>query len=144
MGFIDEFKQFAVKGNALDMAVGLIIGAAFNKIVTSLVNDVIMPPLGFLIGGTDFKHLEIVLKPEVKDAAGAVTTPAAVIRYGLFVNNVIDFMIVSFTIFVMLKFINRLMEARLNLPVQLPTQLPGIPLPGLPIPGLRKGETPKE
>lgn len=139
MGFIDEFKQFAVKGNALDMAVGIIMGAAFNKIVTSLVNDVIMPPLGFLIGGTDFKHLEIVLKDATKDAAGVVTTPAAVIRYGLFVNNVIDFMIVSLTIFVMLKFINRMMEARLTLPVQLPAHLPG-----LPIPGLRKSETPKE
>jgi large conductance mechanosensitive channel len=106
MGFWQEFKEFAVKGNALDMAVGIIIGAAFNKIVNSLVNDILMPPLGILIGGVDFKNLQIVLK----DATAEM--PAVVIRYGLFVNTVIEFLIVALSVFVVVKVMNRLIQAR--------------------------------
>jgi len=106
MGFWQEFKEFAVKGNALDMAVGIIIGAAFNKIVNSLVNDILMPPLGILIGGVDFKNLEIVLK----DAAAAA--PPVVIRYGMFINTIIEFLIVALSVFVVVKVMNRVVKAR--------------------------------
>ena len=98
MGLLKEFRDFAVKGNALDMAVGIIIGAAFNKIVTSLVNDIIMPPVGMLLGGVDFKNLQVVLKGPATSATGEAVAAVAV-RYGLFLNTVIDFLIVAFTIF---------------------------------------------
>lgn len=111
MGLWTEFRDFAVKGNALDMAVGIIIGAAFNKIVTSLVNDVIMPPIGILLGGVDFKNLQLVLQEATTTAAGT-TVDAVAIRYGLFLNTVIDFLIVAFTIFVMIRSINRLSKLR--------------------------------
>jgi len=111
MGLLSEFKEFAVKGNALDMAVGIIIGAAFNKIVSSLVNDVIMPPIGMLLGGVDFKNLELTLKAASTSATGAVV-PAVAIRYGLFINTVIDFLIVAFTIFMVIRTINRLANLR--------------------------------
>lgn len=114
MGIIQEFKEFAVKGNAVDMAVGIIVGASFNKVVSSLVNDVIMPPLGVLIGGVDFKNLSIPLataRPEEKNEAGQIISaavPEQVLRYGLFINNVIDFMIMTFTVFIMVKMMNKL------------------------------------
>lgn len=111
MGLLSEFKEFAVKGNALDMAMGIIIGAAFNKIVSSLVNDVIMPPIGMLLGGVDFKNLELTLKAASTSATGAVV-PAVAIRYGLFINTVIDFLIVAFTIFMVIRTINRLANLR--------------------------------
>ncbi len=121
MGFVQEFKEFAMKGNALDMAVGIIIGAAFNNIVQSLVKDVFMPPIGMLIGGVDFKDLAIPLaaaKPEGVDAAGAVTAavPAVAIRYGAFINEVINFFIVAFVVFMMVKFMNKLMAMKPKLP----------------------------
>ncbi len=106
MGFWQEFKEFAVKGNALDMAIGIILGAAFNKIVNSLVNDILMPPLGILIGGVDFKNLQVVLKDAVADV------PAVVIRYGQFVNTIIEFLIVALSVFVVVKVMNRLIKAR--------------------------------
>lgn len=109
---LKEFREFAVKGNALDMAVGLIIGAAFGAIVTSLVNDVIMPPIGAIMGGMDFKDLFVVLKEGTAPApyaslalakeAGAVT-----LNYGAFVNAVVNFLIVSFSIFMLVKSVNR-------------------------------------
>ena len=102
MSIIKEFKEFAVKGNAVDMAVGIIIGAAFGKIVSSLVTDVIMPPIGLLLGGVDFKNLAVTLKEAVGEA------PAVLLRYGLFINNVIDFLIVAFVIFMVVKGINSL------------------------------------
>ncbi|PTU74036.1 large-conductance mechanosensitive channel protein MscL [Pseudomonas mangrovi] len=102
MGIINEFKAFAVKGNMIDMAVGIIIGAAFGKIVSSLVGDVIMPPLGMLIGGVDFSDLAIVLKAAEGDA------PAVTLGYGKFIQTIIDFIIVAFAIFVGVKTINRL------------------------------------
>jgi large conductance mechanosensitive channel len=115
MGLLTEFKEFAVKGNALDMAVGIIIGAAFNKIVSSLVNDIIMPPIGMLLGGVDFKNLQVILKKASVSATGEVI-PAVAVRYGLFINTVIDFLIVAFTIFMVIRTINQL--TRLRQPTQ--------------------------
>jgi large conductance mechanosensitive channel len=102
MSFIKEFKTFAMRGNVVDMAVGIIIGAAFGKIITSLVNDVLMPPLGFLIGGLDFSKLSFVIKENVDK------TPAVVLGYGVFINTIIDFIIVAFAIFILIKGINSL------------------------------------
>ena len=96
MGMIKEFREFAVKGNAIDMAVGIIIGAAFGKIVTSLVNDVIMPPIGLVLGRVDFSNLIIPLNEKTA------------IRYGEFINNILIFVIVAFCVFLMVKQINRL------------------------------------
>jgi len=102
MGMIKEFKEFAVKGNVVDMAVGIIIGAAFGKIVSSFVGDVIMPPIGVLLGGVDFSSLALT----VKEAAGAA--PAVVIGYGKFIQTVVDFTIISFAIFMAVKAMNTL------------------------------------
>ncbi len=107
MSLIKEFKAFAMRGNVVDMAVGIIIGGAFGKIVTSLVNDVIMPPIGILLGNTDFSELGIVLKKETLDAAGAVV-PAVMLRYGMFINTVINFVIVALAIFMVVKLMNSL------------------------------------
>lgn len=122
MSFWQEFKQFAIKGNAIDMAVGIVLGAAFNNVVQSLVNDVIMPPLGMLIGQVDFKDLKYVLQPGMAAVTdpltNVVTTPAVVevaIRYGMFINKCIDFTIMALTIFMMIKLMNRLAEQRVNL-----------------------------
>lgn len=112
--FLTEFKQFAVKGNAIDMAVGIIIGGAFGKIVTSIVNDIIMPPIGWLIGGVDFKDLKWVMKeavPEQLDEAGNVVQKAVAevtLNYGAFIQNVIDFLIIAFCVFMLVKFITKL------------------------------------
>ncbi len=102
MSVIQEFKQFAIKGNVVDMAVGVIIGAAFGKIVTSLVTDVVMPPIGVLIGGVDFSKLAITL------VQGSANAPAVVISYGKFVQTVVDFGIVAAVIFLVVKGINSL------------------------------------
>ncbi len=110
MSMIKEFKEFAVKGNVVDMAVGIIIGAAFGKIVTALVSGVIMPPIGVLLGGVDFSDLAVV----VKEAAG--DTPAVVISYGAFIQTVIDFTIIAFAIFILVKGINALKKKEEELP----------------------------
>lgn len=102
MGMIREFREFAIKGNMVDMAVGIIIGGAFGKIVSSLVNDIIMPPLGILIGGVDFSELAVTLKEAQGDAA------AVTLKYGAFVQTAIDFLIVAFAIFIAVKAINSL------------------------------------
>ena len=102
MKLVQEFKAFALRGNIIDMAVGIIIGAAFGKIVSSFVGDVVMPPLGLLIGGVDFSDLAITLKAAAGDA------PAVVVAYGKFIQSVIDFIIVAFAIFMGVKAINRL------------------------------------
>ena len=102
MGFIKEFKTFAMKGNVMDMAIGIIIGAAFGKIIASLVGDVIMPPIGLLLGGTDFSSLAIMLKAETAD------TEAVMLNYGVFINTVISFLIIAFSIFVVVKGINKM------------------------------------
>lgn len=101
-GFIQEFKQFAVQGNAIDLAVGVIIGAAFNKIVQSIVNDLLMPPIGLAIGGVNFRDLQIVLKAAEGEAAEVA------IRYGQFINTVVEFMIIALSVFVVVKLMNKL------------------------------------
>lgn len=114
MSFVQEFKEFAVKGNVMDMAVGVIIGGAFGKIVTSLVDDVMMPIVGQLVGGYDFKALKYVFTPavaEAKDAEGNIVTPAVAevaLNYGSFIQNVLDFFIIALCIFMMIKGLNSL------------------------------------
>jgi large conductance mechanosensitive channel len=102
MGMMKEFREFAVKGNVIDMAVGIIIGAAFGKIVSSFVADVIMPPIGVLVGGIDFSKLAFT----IKEAAGDI--PAVVISYGKFIQTAVDFTIIAFAIFMAIKAINSL------------------------------------
>ncbi len=103
-----EFKEFAFKGNVLDMAVGVIIGGAFGKIVTSLVNDVIMPLFGYLTSGMDFKAMKAVLSPAVVNEAGAVVRAESAVLYGSFIQNVVDFLIIAFCIFLFVKLANKL------------------------------------
>ena len=106
---LKEFKDFAMRGNVLDMAIGVVIGGAFGKIVTSMVNDVLMPPIGRLMGNLDFSNLFINLSDkEVKSLAEAKQMGAATLNYGLFINAVIDFVIVAFVIFMLVKQVNRL------------------------------------
>ncbi len=105
MKIAKEFKTFAMRGNVVDMAVGIIIGGAFGKIITSLVNDVIMPPIGLLIGGADFSELKVVMKDAFVDAAGT-EIPAVTLNYGMFVNNIINFLIIAFSIFMVIKAMN--------------------------------------
>jgi large conductance mechanosensitive channel len=102
MSMIQEFKEFAIKGNVVDMAVGVIIGAAFGKIVSSLVTDVVMPPIGVLVGGVDFSKLSFVL------LEATATAPAVVISYGRFIQTIVDFTIIAAVIFVVVKGINTL------------------------------------
>ena len=132
MGLLQEFKAFALKGNVVDMAVGVIIGGAFGKIVTSLVNDIIMPPIGVLVGGADFKDLSLTIKEAVpaieaqeavKDEAGNIIkaaveavegSPEVVLSYGNFIQVTIDFLIVAISVFVMIKIFNKLSSIRLR------------------------------
>ncbi len=107
MGMASEFKEFIAKGNVADLAVGVVIGAAFGKIVTTLVDKVIMPPIGLLIGGVDFSKLGITLKEATVDAAGK-DVPAVVLAYGEFINAMIQFVIIAFAIFLVVKAINRM------------------------------------
>jgi large conductance mechanosensitive channel len=102
MSIIKEFKEFASKGSVVDLAVGVIIGGAFGKIVTSLVDDIIMPPIGMLLSGVDFSKLSIILKQGTGDS------PPVLIKYGLFINSIITFLIVAFCIFLMVKTINKM------------------------------------
>ena len=125
MSVIKEFREFAMKGNVVDMAVGIIIGAAFGKIVSSLVADVVMPPLGLLLGGMEFKDLAWTLQAaspavEATDIAPAIAEKAAVVmRYGQFIQNIVDFLIVAFTIFMVIKFMNKMSSfVRAKLPVK--------------------------
>ncbi|MBR2114249.1 MAG: large conductance mechanosensitive channel protein MscL [Prevotella sp.] len=110
MGFIKEFKEFAMKGNVMDMAVGVIIGGAFGKIVTSLVSDVIMPIVSLATGGIDFTNLFVNLSDDVKykTLAEAQEAGASVFAYGIFIQNIIDFIIIAFCIFLMIKAMNKL------------------------------------
>jgi large conductance mechanosensitive channel len=107
MSFISEFKAFAMRGNVIDLAVGVVIGAAFGKIVASLVDNVIMPPLGVVIGNVDFSDLVIKIGTPVADAKGVVTG-GAIIKYGVFLNTIIQFVIVAIAIFLVVKLMNRL------------------------------------
>jgi large conductance mechanosensitive channel len=103
MSLLKEFKAFAMRGNVMDMAVGIIIGAAFGKIVTSLVNEVIMPPIGMLLGKVDFADLKWILVKQISDAAGTVTTKEVAVSYGAFINTIINFVIVAAAVFAMIK-----------------------------------------
>jgi len=120
MSIVKEFKEFAIKGNVVDLAVGVIIGAAFGKIVTSLVNDIIMPPIGYVTGGIDFKNIKILLK-----AADPVKKTAEVsINIGNFINTCIEFLIIAFCIFIVVKLINSLKRSE-----EAPAPPPADPVP---------------
>jgi large conductance mechanosensitive channel len=106
-----EFKEFVMRGNVMDMAVGIIIGAAFGKIVTSLVGDVIMPPIGLILGKVDFSSLFVSLSGHYDTLAAAKAAGAPTVNYGIFLNAVIDFLIVAFVIFLLVKQVNRLKKA---------------------------------
>lgn len=110
MGMLKEFKEFAVKGNVVDMAVGVIIGGAFGKIVTSLVGDVVMPPIGVAMGGVDFSNLSMIVKEAIDNK------PAVVISYGKFLQTIIDFVIIAFVIFMAIKGINSLKKKEAEAP----------------------------
>lgn len=120
--FINEFKAFAVKGNAVDMAVGVIIGGAFGKIVSSIVNDLIMPPIGWLIGGVNFSDLKITLPAE--KIANGIEMQAATINYGSFIQNLIDFVIIAFCVFLLVKAINKLANKKQEEPAPAPAPEP--------------------
>mgnify|MGYP006172122103 FL=1 len=107
MGMVSEFKEFAMRGNVVDLAVGVVIGAAFGKIVASLVNDIIMPAIGYMVGGVNFSDLAFELKPASVDAAGAEIS-AVLIKYGAFIQTIVDFLIIAVAIFVAVKVINSL------------------------------------
>lgn len=102
MGLVKEFREFAIKGNVVDMAIGIVIGAAFGKIVSSLVSDVLTPPLGLLLGGVNFSSLKIVLTEATNG------NPGVTINYGIFIQSIVDFLIVAFAMFTVIKFMNRL------------------------------------
>ena len=104
MGMLQEFREFAVRGNVVDMAVGVIMGAAFGKITSSLVNDVMMPPLGMLLGGVDFSDKAVVLR------AAEGTDPGVMVKYGIFVNTIIDFAIVALAVFLLVKGVNAIQK----------------------------------
>ena len=114
MSMLQEFKEFAIKGNAIDMAVGIIVGASFGKIITSLVADVFMPPIGVLIGGVDFTKLAVT----IKEAAGAA--PAVTLNYGNFIQTMVDFTIIAFIIFMVIKLINGLKKKEAAAPIVTP------------------------
>lgn len=112
---LSEFRQFAMRGNVVDLAVGVIIGGAFGKIVSSFVADVLMPPIGVLLGGTDFTSLKIILKDKVMEA-DKIITPAVTINYGNFIQATIDFIIIAFSIFMMIKLINSMNKKEVPTP----------------------------
>ncbi|MGJ0492269.1 large-conductance mechanosensitive channel protein MscL [Methylobacter sp.] len=116
MSILREFKEFAIKGNAIDMAIGIIIGAAFGKIISSLVDDIIMPPIGVLVGGVDFTKLAVTLKEATTDA------PAVTLNYGNFIQTLVDFTIIAFAIFMLVKLINRLRRKQETAPEPIPTK----------------------
>jgi large conductance mechanosensitive channel len=118
MKLVDEFKAFALKGNVVDMAVGIIIGAAFGKIVSSVVSDIIMPPIGLLVGGVNFTELKLVLK------AATETTPAVTWNYGNFLQVTFDFLIVAFSVFLMIKAINAAKRKEAVAPAPPPAPIP--------------------
>lgn len=107
MSILSEFKEFALRGNVIDLAVGVVIGGAFGKIVTSLVNDLIMPAAAFIIGSSDFKSLSILLRPAVIGADGKESAAAVMLNYGAFIQTIVDFTIIAFVIFLAIKAINR-------------------------------------
>ena len=122
MSMLTEFKEFAMRGNVLDLAVGVVIGGAFGKIVTSLVNDVIMPPIGMLTGGMDFSQLKWVLKPaDTSNPAHKVAEVA--VQYGMFINTLIQFLIIAFAIFMVVKVINKMSRKKEEAPAAPPADV---------------------
>ncbi len=111
MNILQEFKQFAMRGNVIDMAVGVVLGGAFGKIVSSVVSDIIMPPVGVLVGGVNFTDLKVLLKEATVDAAGKAM-PAVTLNYGNFLQVIFDFLIIAFSIFMIVKIINRLYQKK--------------------------------
>lgn len=124
MKMVDEFKAFAMRGNVVDMAVGIIIGGAFGKIISSVVADVIMPPIGLLLGGVKFTDLKIILNDPVLDAAGQITTQAVSINYGNFIQATVDFLIIAFAIFMMIKAMNSMKKKEEEVPAEVPAPPP--------------------
>ena len=124
MGFISEFRTFAMRGNVMDMAVGIIIGAAFGRIVSSFVADIMMPPLGVLAGGVDFSDKKVVLRQAAPAAEGVAAVPAVTVNYGMFLNATINFIIVAFAVFLLVKAMNsmRRQEATAPAPPPAPTK----------------------
>jgi large conductance mechanosensitive channel len=125
MGMLKEFKSFAMKGNVLDLAVAVIIGGAFGKIITSFVNDVLMPPIGLLLGNTDFSNLKVILKAGADAVMNGdqVVTPAVTavtLNYGVFINTVLDFLIVAFSIFMVIKAFNSMKKKQEEAPAAPP------------------------
>jgi large conductance mechanosensitive channel len=114
MGFLKEFKEFAMRGNVVDLAVAVIIGGAFGKIVTSFVNDILMPPIGLLLGNVDFKDLRLTMQ------AATETAPAVTWNYGMFVQNIIDFLIIAFAIFMMIKAMTKVQKNKVEEPAPEP------------------------
>ena len=119
MSLVKEFKEFAMRGNVVDLAVGIIIGGAFGKIIASFVSDVIMPPIGLLVGGVDFSELKFVMKEAVMNGADVVS-PAVSINYGSFINVVIDFLIIAIAIFMMVKAMNSMKKKEEAAPAPAP------------------------
>lgn len=115
MGLIKEFKEFAMRGNVLDMAVGIVIGGAFGKIVSSFVEDILMPPIGVLMGGVNFSDLKVVFKQAVMDGENVVT-PEVALRYGNFIQVIFDFLIIAFAIFMLLKAVNKFNKKKEDAP----------------------------
>jgi large conductance mechanosensitive channel len=120
MGMLQEFKEFAIRGNVIDLAVGVIIGGAFGKIVSSFVNDIVMPPIGLMLGDVNFKELAYVLKEETLTETGEVATAAVAINYGMFAQNMLDFTIIAFVIFMAIKAINSLKKKEVEVPAAAP------------------------
>jgi large conductance mechanosensitive channel len=120
MGFLKEFKEFAAKGNVIDLAVGVIIGGAFGKIVASLVNDIIMPFVGILLGGISFAEWKLTLKDAILAADGSVTKPAVVLGIGNFIQTTIDFLIIAFVIFLFIKALNNMKKKEVEAPAAPP------------------------
>jgi large conductance mechanosensitive channel len=124
MSLAKEFKEFAMRGNVVDMAVGIIIGGAFGKIISSVVADVIMPPIGLLMGGVSFTDLKLILKDPIIDAAGKVTSQAVSINYGNFIQVTVDFLIIAMAIFMMIKAMNHMKKKEVPAPVEEVVLLP--------------------
>lgn len=125
MGLFQEFKQFAMRGNVLDMAIGIMMGAAFGKIISSLVNDVLMPPIGRLLGNVNFSNLFIVLgEGDFPSVEAAKEAGAATVNYGIFINTIIDFVIVAFVIFLFVKGINAMKKKEEEVPEAPPEPSP--------------------
>ncbi len=116
MGMLGEFRQFAMRGNVVDLAVGVIIGGAFGKIVSSFVGDILMPPIGALLGGTDFTGLKIVLKEKLVEVGGKAVSQPVTLNYGNFIQVTIDFLIIAFSIFMMIKMMNALNKKNIPAP----------------------------